>query len=111
MAKKYHQTIRDRLHEAEPRHHKKRKSHHKHHEHREHHERHGHYAPSHDFITGHDPEVGKNDFAGLPPETMMASYPPNRARRGGYLDDTMSEIDAIQTDSDHQVESHLSHQK
>lgn len=63
------------------------------------------------FVTGHDPEIGRNDFAGLPQEKVMSMYPPNRARRGGYLDDTISEIDAIQVDSDHQVERHLSHQK
>jgi len=65
----------------------------------------------HRFVTGHDPDVGRDDHAGLPKETVMSPYPPNRARRGGYLDDSMAEIDAIQVDSDHQVESHLSHQK
>ncbi len=63
------------------------------------------------FITGHQPEVGKGEFANLPQEKMMAPYPSNRARRGGYLDDSMAEIDAIQVDSNYQVESNLSHQK
>lgn len=63
------------------------------------------------FVSGHDPEIGRDSFAGLPEDKVMSAYPPNRARRGGYLDDTMSEIDAIQRDSDHQTERHLSHQK
>lgn len=63
------------------------------------------------FVTGHDPEVGRMDHSGMPKETVMSSYPPNRSRRGGYLDDSMAEIDAIQVDSDHQVERNLSHQK
>lgn len=66
---------------------------------------------SKDFVTGHYPGIGRNDFAGMPRETVMDSYPPTRMRRGAYLDDSMAEIDAIQVDSEHQVESNLSHQK
>lgn len=70
------------------------------------------YSGGHErFVTGHEPDIGRDDHAGMPKETVMSPYPPNRARRGGYLDDSMAEIDAIQVDSDHQVESHLSHQK
>lgn len=150
MPRRYNQTLRDRLHEAEPHHHRhshhsehkhhkkhghhkpyhitehdrevdrrnlehgRRRKHHSHHETHSHHRSHGHHrhgAPSHDFITGHDPEVGRDDFAGMPPELVMSSYPPNRMHPGGRLDDTMSEIDAIQTDSERQIESRLSHQK
>lgn len=63
------------------------------------------------FVTGHDPDVGRMDHSGMPKETVMSSYPPNRSRRGGYLDDSMAEIDAIQVDSDHQVERNISYQK
>ena len=98
MAKKYHQTRKDRRDESRGMKRYECSHHEGEHRHRS-------------FVTGHDPEVGRDDFAGMPKETVMASYPPNRARRGGYLDDTMSEIDAIQVDSDHQVEAHLSHQK
>jgi len=93
MAKKYYQTEKDRRDESRG---MKKYSGKKMHR---------------DFVTGHDPEVGRSDFAGLPRESVMSAYPPNRARRGGYLDDSISEIDAIQVDSDHQVESQLSHQK
>jgi len=105
MAKKYHQTRRDREHEARGMRRHERSHHEDHMHHHESDHRHS------GFVTGHDPEVGRHDHAGMPKETVMSSYPPNRARRGGYLDDTMAEIDAIQVDSDHQVESHLSHQK
>jgi hypothetical protein len=64
-----------------------------------------------DFVTGHEPSVGRNDFAGLPRDEVMEEYPRNRMMPGSRLDDTMSEIDAIQTDSEGQLESHLSHQK
>lgn len=103
MAKKYAQTRKDRMDESRG---MKRRMHNVG---RPHH--HGEEKMHRDFVTGHDPEVGRGDFSGMPTETVMASYPPNRARRGSYLDDTISEIDAIQVDSDHQVESHLSHQK
>lgn len=98
MAKKYHQTRHDREDESIG---MKRYE-------RDH--RRGDVGHT-DFVTGHDPEIGRDSFAGMPNETVMSSYPPNRDRRGGRLDDSMSEIDAIQVDSDHQVESHLSHQK
>lgn len=63
------------------------------------------------FVTGNDPSVGRSDHAGMPKETVMSSYPENSMRKGAYLDDSMSEIDAIQKDSNYQVESKLSHQK
>ena len=104
MAKKYHQTRKDREHES-----RGMKKYEKMHQEGD---MHHHGADYHkDFVTGHDPEVGRHDFAGMPKETVMSLYPPNKARRGSYLDDSISEIDAIQTDSDYQVESQLSHQK
>lgn len=63
------------------------------------------------FVTGHDPEIGRDSHAGLPEDKVMAAYPANRSRRGGYLDDSMSGIDEVQMDSDRQVERHMSNQK
>lgn len=63
------------------------------------------------FVTGNDPMVGRDSPAGLPEEKVMKKYPKNRARAGGYLDDSMAEIDAIQLDSQKQRERNLSHQK
>lgn len=64
-----------------------------------------------DFITGHDPDIGRDSFSGMPDRVVMGKYPPFQMRNGAYIDDTMSGIDAIQVDSEHEVESHLSHQK
>jgi len=101
MVKKYYQGSKDRKDEARGM--------------RKHQEGHMHHHDSQDrhraFVTGHDPGVGRMDHSGMPKETVMSSYPPNRTRHGGYLDDSMAEIDAIQVDSDHQVEKNLSYQK
>lgn len=63
------------------------------------------------FVEGHDPSVGKGDFANLPSEPVMKLFPKNRMHPGGYLDDTISDIDAIQTDSEREIQRKLSHQK
>lgn len=63
------------------------------------------------FVVGHDPSIGRDDIAGMPKETVMSTYPTNRARRGSYLDDTISDIDSIQVDSDYTVKDKLSNQK
>ncbi len=63
------------------------------------------------FVTGHAPDIGRNDHAGMPSEKVMASYPPNRAMKGGYLDDTMSDIDAVQSQGDKARYSNMSNQK
>lgn len=96
MAKKYHQTREDREHESRGMKRAERRMH-------------GDRGGS--FVEGRDPAIGRNDFAGLPRETIMEEYPRNRMMPGSRLDDTMSEIDAIQSDSERQLERYLSHQK
>lgn len=102
MAKKYHQTRKDKEDES-----RGMRRHERAHHEREHRKEGGHRS----FVTGQDPEVGRNDFSGLPRDCVMEAYPSNRARRGGYLDDTMEGIDAIQTDSESATDRHLSNQK
>lgn len=63
------------------------------------------------FMTGHDEGIGRSDFAGMPKEMRMEEYPRNRMHPGSYLDDTMTDIDAIQTDSVSQMQKHMSYQK
>ncbi len=63
------------------------------------------------FVTGHNPGIGRNDHAGLPSEKVMSNYPPNRSMKGGYLDDTISDIDAVQYQGDKVTYSNMSHQK
>jgi hypothetical protein len=94
MARKYYQDKKDRMDESRGMKKYKRED-------RDH----------RDFVTGHDPMVGRNDFANMPPKAVNAAYPKSHVGKGGYLDDTMSEIDAIQMDSERQIERHLSHQK
>ena len=48
------------------------------------------------FDEGHDPMVGRHDFAGLPAEKVMRSYPKGaQLTRNERIDDTMSEIDDV----------------
>lgn len=48
------------------------------------------------FDEGHDPMVGRHDFAGLPTEKVMRSYPSStRLTKNERIDDTMSEIDDV----------------
>ena len=63
------------------------------------------------FVEGRDPSVGRGSFANMPEEKVMAAYPPNRMRKGGYIDDTMVDIDDLQMDSDRQVSRNISNQK
>ena len=54
------------------------------------------YSKAPTFAEGHDPMVGRNDFAGLPAEKVMKNYPKStRLTRNERLDDTMSEIDDV----------------
>lgn len=63
------------------------------------------------FVEGHEPGVGKGDFANLPREVVMKEYPRNRMHPGARLDDTISDIDAIQSDSVSELQRRLSNQK
>lgn len=63
------------------------------------------------FIEGRDPSIGRGSFANMPEEKISAAYPRARMRKGGYLDDSMVDIDDLQMDSDEQVSRHLSNQK
>jgi hypothetical protein len=47
----------------------------------------------------------------MPPEVKMQMYPKSHEMKGGNLDDTMSDIDAIQSGSEGRIRSHLSNQK
>ena len=63
------------------------------------------------FVEGHDRSIGRNDYAGLPREVVMKEFPKNKMHPGAYLDDSISDIDAIQDDSVRQMQSRLSNQK
>jgi hypothetical protein len=60
---------------------------------------------------GHDPMVGRHDFAGLPTEKVMRSYPKGtQLTKNERLDDTMSEIDDVCERSEGKRRKYLSNQ-
>jgi hypothetical protein len=63
------------------------------------------------FVEGCDPMVGRNSFAGMPEEKVVAEYPKPRMRKGGYIDDTMVDIDDLQMESTRTVDKNISYQK
>lgn len=63
------------------------------------------------FVEGHDEGIGKGDFAGMPSELMMKEYPKSRMGRSGELDDSMSDIDDVQSEAESRRSRYLSNQK
>lgn len=63
------------------------------------------------FATGNNPSIGRNDVAGLPKECVQTTYPKSKNYRGGYLDDTMNDIDRIDSGSEGMVTRNPSNQK
>jgi len=63
------------------------------------------------FDEGHDPMVGRHDFAGLPAEKVMRSYPKGTdLTRNERLDDTMSEIDDVDMRAEGKRRKYISNQ-
>lgn len=63
------------------------------------------------FDEGHDPMVGRRDFAGLPTEKVMRSYPKGAGlTTNERIDDTMSEIDDVGVRSEGKRRKYLSNQ-
>jgi len=63
------------------------------------------------FVEGHDENIGKGEFANLPQDVKMESYPKARMNRGRELDDSMSDIDDVQGEADSKRDRYLSNQK
>ncbi len=63
------------------------------------------------FVTGHDPDIGRDSHSGMPDEKVMSYYPKSKSMKGGYIDDTMSDIDSVQNQAEKTSYSHMSHQK
>lgn len=69
------------------------------------------YERAPEFAEGHDPMVGRHDFAGLPQEKIMKNYPKStRLTRDERLDDTMSEIDDVDERAEMKRQRYLSNQ-
>lgn len=62
------------------------------------------------FMEGHDPSIGKGEFANMPKDLKMEMYP----RQGGMdpdQDDSMTDIDYIAAEAEGIRRRNLSHQK
>jgi len=63
------------------------------------------------FVEGNDPSIGRGEFAGLPKDVKMESYPRVGYGRADYLNDSIEGIDDIVEDSVRQRDRHVSNQK
>ena len=97
MKKKYAQSKKDRAHESEG---------------MERHFRSGmRDASKGSFVTGNDPSVGRGDYANLPQEKVMREYPRAPTLKGGYLDDSVTGIDEINSYGEGRAAKYRSYQK
>ena len=63
------------------------------------------------FMTGHNPSIGKGDFAGMPKEVIMEKYPDYSNMSSNELDDTLTGIDEVCKHSEGKRSKYLSNQK
>lgn len=63
------------------------------------------------FMEGHDEGIGKGQFANLPQDVKMQSYPKEREPMNEGIDDTMSDIDSIHKKSEGKRSKYKSYQK
>ena len=62
-------------------------------------------------IEGHEPSIGRNDFAGMPKDVYMEKYPKStRLTENEGLDDTMSEIDDVDGRAEGKRRKYISNQ-
>lgn len=61
-------------------------------------------------IEGHEESIGKGDHAGMPKEVYMGDYPKQRLPMNEGLDDTMSEIDDVDSRAEGKRRSYRSNQ-
>ena len=63
------------------------------------------------FMTGHNPSIGKTNFAGMPDEVMMEQYPEYSNMTTNELDDTLTGIDKVCKHAETKREKYISNQK
>lgn len=108
-------------HEKHSSHHGHMKPHHKaamHHSQKSHHDSHmmpemGHSSvgPTGHGVSEHEGRVmGAGDFANMPQQVHMSSYPKARHYKGGVLDDTITGIDHTNAHAEGQAQKYLSNQ-
>jgi hypothetical protein len=47
------------------------------------------------FVTGHDENIGLTSFANMPAQPVIQEFPRSRQLKGGFMDDTLDDVDAI----------------
>jgi len=63
-------------------------------------------------IEGHEPSIGRNDFAGMPKDVYMEKYPQStRLTTDERIDDSMSDIDNVDGRAQGKRSKYLSNQK
>ena len=63
-------------------------------------------------IEGHEPGIGKSDFAGMPKEVYMSEYPKStRLTMNENIDDSMSDIDKVDGKAQGKRSKYISNQK
>ncbi len=63
------------------------------------------------FPVGHEPGVGRGDFANLPQDVKMTAYPKAKTLGERDLDDTLTGIDEVMTRSEGKARKYVSNQK
>lgn len=61
-------------------------------------------------IEGHEPGIGKGQFANMPQDVYMNEYPKTRLTENEGIDDTMSEIDGVVSKSEGKRRKYISNQ-
>jgi len=62
-------------------------------------------------IEGHEPSIGRRDYAGMPKDVYMEEYPKStRLTENENIDDTMSEIDDVDMRAEGKRRRYLSNQ-
>lgn len=70
-----------------------------------------HVRSSGSFVTGHDESIGRGSHANMPQEVMMKDYPACATYGSSEYDDTMSNIDSVNSGSVSKARKHISYQK
>lgn len=63
------------------------------------------------FVVGHSPSVGKGDFANMPQDVKMQSYPKSPYYMDSDLNDSMTGIDEVNYKAEVRSRKFLSNQK
>ena len=63
------------------------------------------------FMEGHEPSIGKGEFANMPKDVKMSQYPKVRLTENENIDDSMRDIDDVDSRAEGKRRKYLSNQK